>query len=437
MSDSTAISVSGLSKSYRLRPTSARYGLLRDRIAAGCAQAWAGIRGRRRPNAPSPGAADDCFWALRDVSFDVEAGESVGVIGHNGAGKSTLLKVLARITEPTEGVADLTGRVGSLLEVGTGFHLELTGRENVFLSGAILGMKEREIRRGFDEIVAFAEVERFIDTPVKHYSSGMHLRLAFAVAAHLRPEILLIDEVLAVGDVAFQRKCLGKMEDVASEGRTVLFVSHNLGAVKELCRTAIVLRQGQVVFHGPVVEAIARYTQHLRDSPTDARGWSLRSSGASGAVDDWSVEAGDPLLVEGVLTLPETAIAGRLYCIVEDASGTLAVHQRIDSAELGAKEMPAGSYDVALRLPPLWLAPGLYSVHFKFLSRGTAGQDLRFVSERRLMDVRGWRNDRAKAYLAPDAEWSVAAVGGAARPVRVHGPADAARVATGPISCPT
>ena len=204
-------------------------------------------------------AAEDTFWALRDVSFDVSRGEVVGVIGRNGAGKSTLLKVLSRITEPTEGEARISGRVGSLLEVGTGFHPELTGRENVFLNGAILGMKRREISRKFDEIVAFSEVEKFIDTPVKHYSSGMYVRLAFAVAAHLEPDILIVDEVLAVGDFAFQQKCLGKMGAVASGGHTVLFVSHNMGAIESLCDRGIVLEGGSVAFCGSQTEAVAHY----------------------------------------------------------------------------------------------------------------------------------------------------------------------------------
>src|ERR1041385_3672840 len=190
------------------------------------------------------------IWALRDVSFEVGRGEVIGVIGHNGAGKSTLLKILSRITEPTEGRAELHGRVGSLLEVGTGFHPELTGRENIYLNGAILGMQRSEIARRFDEMVAFAEVERFIDTPVKRYSSGMYLRLAFAVAAHLEPEILLVDEVLAVGDAAFQTKCLGRMSDVAREGRTVLFVSHNLPSIEKLCQKVVIIDGGRMVMEG-------------------------------------------------------------------------------------------------------------------------------------------------------------------------------------------
>lgn len=207
-------------------------------------------------------ARRDELWALQDVSFDVAEGEVVGIIGRNGAGKSTLLKVLSRITEPTSGRAVLHGRVGSLLEVGTGFHPELTGRENIFLNGAVLGMRKAEIARRFDEIVAFAEVDRFLDTPVKRYSSGMYVRLAFAVAAHLEPEILVVDEVLAVGDTAFQEKCLGKMSDVARSGRTVLFVSHNMAAVGGMCDRAVLLSGGQVRFDGGTREAISRYLDH-------------------------------------------------------------------------------------------------------------------------------------------------------------------------------
>ena len=209
------------------------------------------------------GESEDIIWALRDVSFEVKHGEVLGIIGRNGAGKSTLLKILCRITKPTSGRASLNGRVASLLEVGTGFHGQLTGRENVFLNGAILGMKKNEIERKFDEIVDFSGIEKFIDTPVKRYSSGMHVRLAFAVAAHLDPEILLIDEVLAVGDFEFQKKCLGKMSDVASEGRTILFVSHNMKAVKNLCGRAILLRQGELVSIGTAAEVIDEYIGNI------------------------------------------------------------------------------------------------------------------------------------------------------------------------------
>jgi len=202
------------------------------------------------------------FWALKDVSFEIERGDRVGIIGRNGAGKSTLLKILSRITEPTIGRISIKGRVASLLEVGTGFHPELTGRENIYLNGAILGMSKAEIKNKFDEIVAFAEVEKFLDTPVKRYSSGMYVRLAFAVAAHLEPEILIVDEVLAVGDTQFQEKCLGKMEDVAKEGRTVLFVSHNMGAIRALCKRGILLKEGRSIIDGSIDKAIAYYNGH-------------------------------------------------------------------------------------------------------------------------------------------------------------------------------
>ncbi|MBA3937334.1 MAG: ABC transporter ATP-binding protein [Planctomycetes bacterium] len=241
-----AITVNGLGKRYRLAAP-ARYGSLRDSLAALARGAW------RRPT------AGEDFWALREVSFSIAPGEVVGVIGRNGSGKSTLLKLLARITQPTTGEARIRGRVGSLLEVGSGFHPELSGRENVYLGGAVLGMRRAEITRRFAEIVAFAEVERFIDTPVKHYSSGMYMRLAFAVAAHLDTEILLIDEALAVGDAEFQKRCLGRMGELGRAGRTVLFVSHQLGAVRSLCTRALLLEAGALRQDGPVEAVTAAY----------------------------------------------------------------------------------------------------------------------------------------------------------------------------------
>jgi lipopolysaccharide transport system ATP-binding protein len=239
-----------------------RYVLGRQRVARTAREALAGTVSRawravgRRGQVES---SNDTLWALDDVSFQVAAGEVVGIIGRNGAGKSTLLKVLSQITEPTTGFVDVTGRVGSLLEVGTGFHEDLTGRENTYLNGAILGMSKAEIDRKFDEIAAFAEVERFIDTPVKHYSSGMYMRLAFAVAAHLQTEILVVDEVLAVGDALFQKKCLGKMDEIARHGRTVLFISHNIEAIQRLCTRGMLLDRGRLVAEGPIGEVVSRY----------------------------------------------------------------------------------------------------------------------------------------------------------------------------------
>jgi lipopolysaccharide transport system ATP-binding protein len=248
------IKVENLSKQYRIGARQESYKTLRDTLT-GAARAPFNLL---RRNGHS---ADDTIWALKDVGFQVAPGEALGVIGRNGAGKSTLLKILSRITDPTQGQVELYGRVGSLLEVGTGFHPELTGRENISLNGAVMGMRREEISRKFDEIVAFSEIDRFIDTPVKRYSSGMYTRLAFAVAAHLNPEILIVDEVLAVGDASFQKKCLGKMGDVAHEGRTVLFVSHNIASIQRLCTSVILLSEGKIVAHGPASEVTGLYLQ--------------------------------------------------------------------------------------------------------------------------------------------------------------------------------
>jgi lipopolysaccharide transport system ATP-binding protein len=265
MSD-VVINIDGLGKKYQIGSLlKGHYRLtdqLGDMFVSPFRRAGNLIRGR------GGGAAElnETIWALKDVSFQVRPGEVIGIIGRNGAGKSTLLKILAGITDPTEGYADIYGRVGSLLEVGTGFHPELTGRENIYLNGAILGMKKAEIESKMDAIVAFAEIDRFLDTPVKHYSSGMYVRLAFSVAAHLEPEILIVDEVLAVGDMAFQRKCLGKMDDVAHEGRTVLFVSHNMGLLQQLCERGIFLAQGSVHTDGGIAEAVDAYLQTLEQA---------------------------------------------------------------------------------------------------------------------------------------------------------------------------
>jgi lipopolysaccharide transport system ATP-binding protein len=261
---SPVISVENLSKRYIIgHQRQGRYTALRDVLADGA---------RRIGNklihpfaTPQHDPTHEEFWALKDVSFDIQQGDRVGIIGRNGAGKSTLLKILSRITEPTSGKISIKGRVASLLEVGTGFHPELTGRENIYLNGAILGMSRAEISSKFDEIVAFAEVERFLDTPVKRYSSGMYVRLAFAVAAHLEPEILIVDEVLAVGDAQFQKKCMGKMNDVGKEGRTVLFVSHNMGALRNLCERAILLRDGSLAAEGDTEIVISEYVKNFQN----------------------------------------------------------------------------------------------------------------------------------------------------------------------------
>ena len=257
-----AIRIENLSKQYRIGTQ--KRGVTRnltESIVDGASAVWRGLTGCGRG-----GEGADAFWALKDVSFELQPGEVVGIIGRNGAGKSTLLKILSRITEPTSGRAVVRGRLGSLLEVGTGFHPELTGRENIYLNGSILGMSRQEIGRKFEEIVAFSEIEQFLDTPVKRYSSGMYVRLAFAVAAHLEPEILVVDEVLAVGDAAFQRKCLGQMGAAAHSGRTVLLVSHNMAAIQSLCNMVILLRQGQVAHIGDADAAIAQYMSEAQPS---------------------------------------------------------------------------------------------------------------------------------------------------------------------------
>jgi ABC-type polysaccharide/polyol phosphate transport system ATPase subunit len=305
------------------------------------------------------------FWALKDVSFAVKQGEVLGIIGRNGAGKSTLLKVLSRITEPTNGRVVLSGRVASLLEVGTGFHPELTARENVFLNGAVLGMTQREIRRKFDEIVAFAEVEKFLDTPVKHYSSGMYVRLAFAVAAHLEPEILVIDEVLAVGDTEFQKKCLGKMDEVAHGGRTVLFVSHNAAAVRNLCHRAIVLAQGQVAFIGDQHSALDFY-QATFVGAASASSFSFRHQSPnlilrSAKISPSSIKFSQKVTIE-TRWFASTPRQIAIECFLKDkdqhplysySTGVMAGYEL---------QLDAGEHDIFIEFPPLPLAEGQYTV---------------------------------------------------------------------------
>ena len=264
MSD-LAIRCEGLSKKYRIGTAHESYKTLRDVITNAAANPFRRIRSA----AQNGNGNSNHIWALDDVSFEIKRGELVGIIGRNGAGKSTLLKILSRITKPTRGRADIHGRVGSLLEVGTGFHGELTGRENIFLNGAILGMRKAEIKRKFDEIVSFAEVEKFLDTPVKRYSSGMYVRLAFGVAAHLETEVLLVDEVLAVGDAQFQKKCFTKMGEIGNQGRTILFVSHNMSAVRNICKQAVIIEKGTVVAQGEINETVDRYLSHINSSQSN------------------------------------------------------------------------------------------------------------------------------------------------------------------------
>lgn len=270
---STVIEIRNLSKKYQLGTGYLKDETFREFLVRTLRKPWVALQ-----QVPSDGAGSshsDSIWALKGINLDVAEGDAVGIIGRNGAGKTTLLKIISRITDPTEGIARVRGRLASLLEVGTGFHPELTGRDNIYLNGAILGMRKSEIESKFDEIVDFAEIGRFLDTPVKHYSSGMYIRLAFSVAAHLEPEILVVDEVLAVGDLAFQKKCLGKMTQVSQGGRTILFVSHNLAAVQGLCRKGIVLEEGRMVFSGNAMEAVDYYLQVAFGSQRDSRDHSI------------------------------------------------------------------------------------------------------------------------------------------------------------------
>ena len=348
------------------------------------------------------------FWALQDASFEIEQGDVVGLIGRNGAGKSTLLKILSRITEPTVGYAEIRGRVRSLLEVGTGFHPELTGRENIILNGAILGMKRVEIERKFDEIVAFAEVEKFIDTPVKRYSSGMYLRLAFAVAAHLEPEVLLIDEVLAVGDAAFQKKCLGKMDEVAREGRTVLFVSHNMSAVKELCQKGLLLDGGKIIFQGRAPDCIGEYIKRLEENPAPIDLGSNQFALGQVRVSSKSesgVICGEPFRI--TLTLAANQIRNPMvFFIIEDFLGNTIVHNRVNSRDIGV-DLIDGMCNLELDIPALWLTPGMYSVYFKFLLPNADSRTGRTISEKILLEVGGELGNPGRAVLDPKISWKI------------------------------
>lgn len=370
----TAIEIEGLGKRYRVGERE-RYVALRDVLARSLTAPLRFFRQGKNGHGNAPAH----IWALRDVSFQVRPGETIGVIGRNGAGKSTLLKILARITEPSEGRARIRGRVGSLLEVGTGFHPELTGRENVYLSGAILGMKKAEIERKFDEIVAFSGVERFLDTPLKHYSSGMQMRLAFAVAAHLEPEVLLVDEVLAVGDLEFQKKCLGKMEEVTRGGRTVLFVSHNIGAVRRICTRGAWLDGGRLRLLGSAGECVDAYMANasVEDAQNagvfDLRNRTDRIGSAHSRIAEIrllnsqgqaysSFEFGETFRVAFAIDCRELTRSCFVGITVLGADGTsvLGTHQ-YDSSELRDLK-PGTDYRLSCLFEPNLLKPGRYAL---------------------------------------------------------------------------
>ena len=371
MDNDLSILVRGIGKRYKIGASQQRADTLRDMITAQAQRIGSSLRGNRdRAN------ESDQIWALRDVSFEVKRGQALGIIGRNGAGKSTLLKVLSRVTDPTEGYGEMRGRVGSLLEVGTGFHPELTGRENIFLNGAILGMHKKEIEARFDEIVAFSEVEKFIDTPVKRYSSGMYLRLAFAVAAHLEPEILVVDEVLAVGDADFQRKCLGKMGDVANSGRTVLFVSHNMSAILRLTQDSIVLDKGKVILNAPSSEAVDFYLnrglskvgerfwegEEVPVSSAPFRPLAIRILDKLGQVSD-SVRSVDPIQIEIDYELTEDVTGLRVgFYLFTTRGEPIFTCFDIDSEELFKEftSRPKGVYTSRCTIPSNTLNEGRF-----------------------------------------------------------------------------
>ena len=404
-----AIRVENLSKSFKIGGNGELYGTLRDTLSRAFTAPWRrwAERGRAREVARE---MDRDFWALRDVSFDVRQGDVVGLIGRNGAGKSTLLRILSRITEPTVGRAEIRGRVGSLLEVGSGFHGELTGRENIFLNGAILGMPRAQIRARFDEIVAFAEVAKFIDTPVKHYSSGMFMRLAFAVAAHLEPDILLVDEVLAVGDVQFQKKCLGKMEDVARSGRTVLFVSHNMGAVRSLCNTGVVLNEGRVFQIGDVSECMETYFR-LVGAFQPAEGKAQGEYSGFGAVRingqrSNSVSQSQAFEAETTLRMDGDFAGFELVCTLEDMQGRRVFEVRKPSSAFDLQSDASGGYSIRVAIPPLWLNTGLYSLFFRAICVGDYRTSASQVSDKIPLDITG-EHSPADGVLHPEASWTV------------------------------
>lgn len=410
-----AIRVERLSKKYRLgrRQSGSKYRTLSESLLEWANAPW------RRLSRKDHRHPENIVWALKDVSFDVQQGEVMGIIGHNGAGKSTLLKILSRITEPTEGSVDLYGRVGSLLEVGTGFHPELTGRENIYLNGAILGMKRAEIERKFDEIVSFAEVERFIDTPVKHYSSGMYLRLAFAVAAHLEPDILLVDEVLAVGDAQFQKKCLGKMGQVAQQGRTVLFVSHNLAAISSMCKTVLVLESGRLKLKGSTAQSIDYYQSSLNAQENESNDLLPRGAARfrkptiiSHHQAEASIQSSEPFSACIELIVGKEFVGYDLFCILMDSLGNIIVHAHTDNRSLPEALTP-GALNVKVSFPSLWLKPGIYSLHFKLIGAALDGEKIRLLSDHIPLSISGEAaGESLLGVLTPPLQWAIHAADG-------------------------
>jgi lipopolysaccharide transport system ATP-binding protein len=406
-----AIRVDGLGKRFLIGARVRMPNTLGETLAVASARYLKSWRERFSSGRRSARSDVEEFWALRDVSFEVPPGQVLGIVGRNGSGKSTLLKILSRITPPAEGVATIVGRVGSLLEIGTGFHAELTGRENTFLSGTILGMRQKEVAERFDEIVAFSGVEQFIDTPVKHYSSGMYLRLAFAVAAHLRTEILLVDEVLAVGDAAFQKKCTEKMSSVAREGRTVLFVSHNLGALSRLCDAGLLLESGRVAAQGTIAETISAYgalhkARDEREETTDRGGLSVRS--LSVLNEEPELRASTPLRFGFTLWVRRPYWAVHVYLGLTTPEGHYLTIEVAEADCFPAFREP-GRYRVEVQFPAIWLRPRGYTAWVKVIAHPTNGPTERYWADRVEIVIAGESDVDANPdrLLAPRTEWTV------------------------------
>jgi lipopolysaccharide transport system ATP-binding protein len=413
---STIIKAEGLSKRYIIGHQQDRYLTLRDAMAQKAKDWGKRIRHPMKASTGQPlsGLSNtEEFWALKDISFEVQQGDRIGVIGRNGAGKSTLLKILSRITEPTSGRITINGRIASLLEVGTGFHPELTGRENIFLNGAILGMTKAEIKRKFDEIVDFAEVERFLDTPVKRYSSGMYVRLAFAVAAHLEPEILIIDEVLAVGDAQFQSKCLGKMEEVGDQGRTVLFVSHNMNAINRLCKSAILLSDGKIIHQGNTSETVPLYMSAAAEKacnevefPDDpGKEWqilSVRLKHRNNELVKHALEINEAFSVNIKYKISRSLEGGYGTMVINNSFGEpVLLSDNRDSKESISLEKP-GIFEATIEVPLPLLTPGQYTISTSIARAPTGSIDVARESvDFEIQDNSGIRSDRAGHIFIP------------------------------------
>lgn len=439
MASEVSIRVEHLTKEYRLGTIN--HGVLYRDLQSW----WARLRSKEDPNAKivdrpldrsdATRITGDRFRALEDVSFDVRQGEVLGIIGRNGAGKSTLLKILSRITAPTKGIAKLRGRIASLLEVGTGFHPELTGRENIFLNGAILGMRHSEITRRLDEIIEFAEIGQFVDTPVKRYSSGMYVRLAFSVAAHLDPDILVIDEVLAVGDLAFQKKCLGKMQSAGRAGRTVLFVSHNLTAVGQMCNRCILLSGGKIVTEGPPAEVVSKYVSLSTDGSLAAREYRAAGKGYVAKIrkaailnlagdvapvvdlsDDWVVH------IEYELYKPTPGLSVGMQIIAADGNQTIISLSDPELELTRLQERAAGYYRTQVRIPGKLLNTGIYTLRVGVSTRFTIFdviEDISFEVQDRVGIVQALGYQRKNSVLALQLPWVIERVN--AMSVESHG----------------